>query len=674
MVQMKGVYGRSLRQIKQIYRGLGATSTRVEYSSMLKEGGNLMWHKARLLIEKIKSKKFGDAEEIDVRALGVIDREIRAYFSSKTSYRALVFSAPWGSGKTTLIKKWMKDNTSMSRRQQRKNIKFEPITYVSAFGVKSGAELIAKIHAEIVLSQGSSYRMANSVAKNVYQLVGLSPDVAAQVLLKVAVKPKHLIIDDLERINFEGLNSIFGAINAISEQMGIKTVIVCDIERFLPEKHGEHAEKLIKEVINLEIDKSYATRNIFRKECADLPGWISNTDMFEDAVSDSRTDNVRHIEKAAQTYKRFADIVSTLPLVNVGSFGLLTYGLIAYCIENQITPLTDEDLNEVNRYLARKDQAGRVSEFRKKYSKIDISQDHHAPLSAKLIRNVVLRNCSNIEEIREEISSSHHFRNQEQEEWELVWKLTTSPRDKLDAAIVEQREKITSRSYLNTGVILHVFANELRLSEIQFAARSYDSIVEEAKRYIDDVKVHPSLYVHYEKDGALYESISMSAYNEKGYPDHGDEIYPYFKEIRDYMKDEIRGYHYGKALKYLKELFRDVSGNLEKIDEFLMDRNSSFYRGEIIHNLDYKDVASQISMMDAPSRYSINLLLSSRVYNREHDRANEIKWIKLVGKELFEIAQSRDAIDKNSMVGQAEYFLKYKKDELIDSTKDSGTA
>lgn len=592
--------------------------------------------------------------EFDQKALRVIDDEIRAYFASKTSHRALIFSAPWGSGKSTLMREWIK-------RAQRHRGKHSQITYISAFGVQDGAELLIRIYSEIVSAQNITYKTIDLASRTAYEIIGLSPNAAAQLLLKIAVKPKYIIIDDLERIETDGIKSIFGAINTITEQMRIKTVIICDIEKISLEEHGHYAEKLTKEVIKLNIDKTYAVKNIFLQECEGLPKAYLQTDMFYQAVMQSGVSNLRHIEKAAQTYKRLIDIISSSKFDKLDTFGNFTYGITAYCLENQISALKDDDLNEINRYFGRKDVAERIRHFIETYTLFDITQAYSAPLSSSLVRNIVIDNCANKEAIIEELLSADHYKHKEPEEWKIVWNLTTSPKSKIRTALQEQRSKVKNHMYLDTGIILHVFANELRLSEIGDQTKSYDQIVLDAKKYIDDIRGKKALNIHFEKDETLFISIDMNSYMGFGYPTVQSDIYPYFHEIWEYMKSTFTKQKTETMTATIESLFDNIKENLEAISDILTDSRSSKYREQFLHTLDVKKVASQILTLEADDRYTILVSIGARLYKNVHDRPDEYIWRDELAEFMLLAAESKDAIDKHSITSQVEGLTGYKK-------------
>lgn len=595
-----------------------------------------------------------DTYNFDQKSLQVIDDEIKAYFSSSTSYRALIFSAPWGSGKSTLIREWIKRTKSVSR-------KYSDITYISAFGVKDGAELLIRIYAEIVSKQSAIYRLLHFAGRTTYELIGLSPNAAAQLLLKVAVKPKYIIIDDLERINTEGIKSIFGAINTITEQMRIKTVIVCDIEKITVEEHGHYAEKLTKEVIKLNIDKTFAIRNIFTQECNGLPAPYVQTYKFHNAVVHSKVTNIRHIEKAAQTYKRFIDTILPLKLNKLETFGNLTYGITAYCLENQQSEISDDDLREINRYFARDDIPERIKHLIDTYTLFNITQAYNAPISSSLVKNVVKDNCSNKEAIQQELLATNHYMHNQTAEWRIVWNLTSSPKSEIRSALHEQRRKLKNHLYLDTGVILHVFTNELRLTEIGDQDKSYDQIVLDAKDYIDQIKNKEDIHIHFEKDEVIYSMIDISSYHGLGYPSKNSDIYPYFIQIWDYIRTTFAKQK-AEALKAkIDILFNDIKSNLETISDILTDQTNLQYRDQFLHNLEISKVASQILSLEADDRYNILVSIGARLRNNYYDKPDEQAWRDELAKFLLHAAASRDAIDKHSIVSQVEGLTGYKK-------------
>lgn len=170
--------------------------------------------------------------------------ELLDYLRDDTVRYAIAIEGEWGSGKTRFLKTKFRDELKKSELEMK-------IVFVSLFGVSDAADLHRRIAAALLplgTSDSNNFKMvlkqflknAKGMLTNAAQLLGyplkfdlrIDQEALVSFLLR---KGCVLVLDDMERRGRDCDDaSLFGAVNDLVENKGVKTVLVSN--SFLPER------------------------------------------------------------------------------------------------------------------------------------------------------------------------------------------------------------------------------------------------------------------------------------------------------------------------------------------------------------------------------------------------------------------------------------------------------
>lgn len=177
---------------------------------------------------------------------------VKKYVEQPDTDFAILINGQWGSGKTYFLKNEIAKTVSMIeyRLSDEKNSAFELI-YLSLYGISSADELQKRLFLEInPILKTKVGKVASIVMTKGLQLFGMdSNDKDQEDLMNILggiPQNKILVFDDLERLEVNILNEVFGFINSYTEHQNLKVIIIAD-EKKIEEKLGNKDYKGIKE-------------------------------------------------------------------------------------------------------------------------------------------------------------------------------------------------------------------------------------------------------------------------------------------------------------------------------------------------------------------------------------------------------------------------------------------
>lgn len=177
-----------------------------------------------------------------------LDAYIKDYTKNDKTNRAIMLTAPWGSGKTYYIK-----------NELIPSLKKDGIgtIFVSLYGIDSLAELSKNLYIEARakwINKKSEKReigkiIAKTIVKNVAGHYGIDLSIDEKDMQKlyesVDLSDRLIILDDLERCRID-IVDILGFVNDLCEQDGVKVLLVANEQAIKTyEKKNAH-RKMVK--------------------------------------------------------------------------------------------------------------------------------------------------------------------------------------------------------------------------------------------------------------------------------------------------------------------------------------------------------------------------------------------------------------------------------------------
>jgi len=596
-----------------------------------------------------------------------LDVSINSYLNDNNARRAIIIAGDWGSGKTTRIKKWISENTRNTWIERAIYKKFRPAVYVSAFGIRSSQQLKDAIsHKSLSLSPlGIVVLLIHASGKLILSALGGNLTLNLNFFKKWARRPSVIIIDDMERIS-GNIYEVFGQINEYIEDNNTKIVLVADIKRLKKIDEENYLEKIADQVINVPINHQEMARLMTKNQTASGPSRFFFNKHRENkfswllpeivsAFEDSKTNNYRSLQSAINNAHRIYKICPAENSQNHEHIKSLIYAIVSYTIEHKEGRLTEEDINAITSRNYFLPKVGKIPHL-DKYNRHSITNTSAVPISTSLITDVVVNNFENHSRIREALHANPLLKPRNLDDWEIIWRSFSANEELLKKAVASQQDGIENLKYKDTGIVLHVFANKLFLSEASIIKDSYSSICAEASAYIDKLFRSEDLIFH-APSSSEEDFIDHSSYKGLGYP---GPSYPYSKEfndIRSYLFSKYKEMVERRAEKHISKVFSDLDKYFDEVLLMLRSGHSDDFYNERLHKVDPSRLAKQLQNLDAEKRFSIGLAIYSRIIKSHTPRLNEKNWAESLKNEILELISEDDPYKAHSLRQFAKFSL-----------------
>lgn len=287
--------------------------------------------------------------------------EIKNIITRKEINGALLITGKWGCGKSFLMQKIANELNAGSEFT---------VVFISLFGIDSLATLSHKIKecifnkkAGLTLSDLNRKKVAkakstiatiasslsdySSIAKginaaltvNLYDLVEIEHSITFKQNGDTVIKELILIFDDFERSQINIVERL-GAINDLSENKHIKTIIIADEEKISEDdssdsKYSTYKEKLISCTIRLTPEYSQIIDSIISNYNETTTGYkdylIKQTKLLIQLFNESQAENIRIFKTVIIDFERIYRVCNNMALSQdilpyiMYSFGAITF-------------------------------------------------------------------------------------------------------------------------------------------------------------------------------------------------------------------------------------------------------------------------------------------------------------------------------------------------------------
>lgn len=408
---------------------------------------------------------------------------------------AVMLDAPWGSGKTHLLKAFLAEA----------NLEH---LYVSLYGVSSTVQIDDELFRQMHPLLGSKgMRLAGRLAKGVLKGAlkidlghGTDGSVSASVpSLDVkeffsGPKSRLIVFDDLERSGM-AISEVLGYINAFVEQEGVKAIIVANVDEAekVERRFREVREKLVGQTMFVRADVGAA-----------LPAFIdliTDEDVRRLLAAErqeilnvhcqSGTNNLRILKQSLWDFERVAKHLTPDEKGKAGAVRALLRQVLSMAIDIKAGRLTMADIGSLGegatvRIVARFEGgvATPADEFEDRYGAsrgdwIIPPEELGAFLAEGHADSDKLRHFFEVSRLFAEPSTIPA--------WRRAWYGFSSDDTAYEAAIAEVEKEFVERAYVGQHVLYHVLGVRLRAVTVGALTKSKANILDEGKAYIDDL-------------------------------------------------------------------------------------------------------------------------------------------------------------------------------------------
>ncbi len=304
--------------------------------------------------------------------------------------------------------------------------------------------------------------------------------------------------------------------------------------------------------------------------------------------------------------------------------------------------------------------ASRLAVAQQRYPEADLDT---TTLSDETLIDLLVKGIVDGEKIRSELDASSFFVTVADEPaWRTVWYVHERTEDEFNAALAEMERAFAAREFVLTGEILHVLGLRLWLSGLGGIRKTRAEVVQEGKRYIDDLYSDGRIEAASPRAG--FSDLSFGGYAGLGI--HEDETTE-FKELYAYLHEVQQVAERDRHPAISEELLKDMS---EDPDRFLRRVNlisgepNDFYNVPILAAIDANSFV-EVLLNHHPSRQRTVLnALKARYEHGSLDRelAAERPWVCEVRNRLLAASEGMSVVTKYRI----RQSLKYALDGVLD--------
>lgn len=589
--------------------------------------------------------------------------EYLAYYLSlpHSPHYAVLISGPWGIGKTYLVKEFLRQNADKTKKH----------VYVSLYGLSTVEEIDdALFQAAFPLLGGKVAKITGRLAKAGLKYVGVdSGDISIRDVM-TKLNADLYIFDDLERCEAP-INKVLGYINQFVEHDGVKVIIIANEQEIGSAKKGEDGsdedykrrrEKLIGKTLEVQSAFDDAFANFVSKiDDAKTKQFIEkNIGEISIIYAQAGLNNLRILQQTMWDFERFCRALKPVHRKNSQAMLVLLRLLFALSFELKAARINVDDLAsgrsiaaEVSARLEKRKTPLMMA--RERYPLVDLND---TILSNEVLVDYLIRGIVDAAQIQACVDASHFFVTVADEApWRTVWHWMERSEKEFETALKRMEAQFAAREFTIQGEILHVLGLRLFLSGIGVLKASRAQLVEDGKRYIDDVYKQKILKAPPPGD---FSEVRFDGYGGLGI--HENETAEY-KELFAYLKDTteraIEETYPKKALDLLEEMKTDVQMFYRRL---CLTNNSDniYYRTPILASLDPDAFVAALLNLHPTEQHTVMMIFKSRYEHGqlEQDLKEEKAWAEIVREKLLTHAETMTPVGKYRIRKHVEWYMK----------------
>ncbi|WP_197275697.1 P-loop NTPase fold protein [Blastomonas sp. AAP25] len=607
------------------------------------------------------------SDEMGIRANNSISKFIEYYIEPERRFDyAVMIDGPWGSGKTHLVKEFVKNSTVNS-------------LYITLNGVSSTDQIDAEIYRQLhpILS-GKGMRIlgavSRAVAKGAFKMdfsdgnsATLNASLTEIDISKELSNPgkRLLVFDDLERCKIP-VGEALGYINSFVEHDGLKVIILgneAEIKDDGDMTYRQIKEKLVGQTLKVSSPAGEAFE-VFAELVRHPPtrGFLKR--HKENVLALHRQGgrgNLRTLKHAMWDFEKIGSLLETrhwnkqasvLKIMNVAM--VCTMEARAGVLDADVlNSLIDNAVARAMRLQAKKPK-NRADEIDDRYPQINFSD---TLLTAQMLGSTLLEGQINGPGLVAVLDASADYAAPgDSPLWKQASALFFADDETSERVTHELEEAFASHQFTLRGEILHVAGIRLWLAKIGMIPKEIDEVVDECKAYIDHV------------GRAAQLETSLDRPNEHG----GRNIYGGYMMVQSNTPEWLSiAAHYDEVeLTVAKEKYGSIARDLLEVlptdpDEFLFDlavngvRRARYSEHPVLMSIPAKEFATVI--------FEASPEIQARAFATLQNRHAGRSIPSLLPERLW-IAEVKNELEK--LIVAAKPMTRYRLNQLIEEHLD----
>ncbi|MCB2127792.1 MAG: hypothetical protein KDE03_01610 [Rhodobacteraceae bacterium] len=567
---------------------------------------------------------------------------VRAYLNDfvqrPTPGFAVLLAAPWGAGKTHLIRRLFDGNKAN-------------VLFVSLFGAKDEEGARNIIARELLGGANASKNIDlwNKAAGPLKKFTGLDLHASLSDVARLFPLPDTIIFDDLERSDLDE-NVLLGLINVFVERDGKKVILLANEERLWKAGHDQK-EKIVGQTLRLVADVDAALPTFIDELPEPTQAFARfEIDTVRNTFTSSEYHNLRSLRQALFDFHRLYSVVRADLRDCADGMRELLRLFLALTLEVKKGALAEDDLRLRDGIdFNRKPEFEALRKAARKYDwEMVKSGRHGAVLNGALSARIICGGQVDAEALNQSLIASERFLRPEEQEWQTVcWAERRDP-DAVSEAFGRMEQRFIDREYTTPGIILHVFNNKLYARKIGLNAKSRNVVEKECHDYIRDIASAGKLE-GLSPDKA--HDFDESGYGGLGYPHYreGDPTNPdteMFWKLHDLLKkarvDLFNAGLVGVAHCILSDLSKqDVEAVAARLWRSAKGKQGDLRYVAVLMHADARLTAATIARLSGPTLHSFGYLMKERFSSPVKELDEEVEWLRTVISPLKAEAKNR---------------------------------
>lgn len=549
---------------------------------------------------------------------------------------AVLVSAPWGAGKTHLIKCLI----------DRCNDEKKPL-YVSLFGVTCRDDIeMAILQAIAPYGNSKLGKILGKLGKKAISKTGLTLRDLNVIELLGDNAPQILVFDDLERTEMK-ISELLGYLNGFVEHEGKNLILLANEDELWRNEDRRIKEKLIGHTLTVRADVDAVLKTLLQAlgDSGAKEYLKDQQDVVKRVFEQSASNNLRVLGQCLWDFERLFKVLDKEHRKNEAGMKELLGLFLALSIEFKTGGLgrmdfKQRDADEWND--SENEELKKLLVAKGKYSDENIRQGRYgSALSAGLAISLICDGWAKPDEINKSLLQSRHFaRVKKEAEWETVLRAWSRTEEDVSKAVDRMEEKFSKRAYHDAGVVLLVFISRLRLPEMGFLEQPLDVVEKECCEYIDDLEKAGNLCgfdpAKDWREGYGYGDRQHLGY---GWPSGDSPSDKAFLQLREYMKKAQDRVFEGSFPAICDELLVLMETDTDQFRIRLSANNTvdAIYRDHpVLKGMDVQAFVDKLLMLAPSSRNEILHTLKERYDSPSEKLREEGDWLKGVHQELID--------------------------------------
>ncbi|MCF6306280.1 MAG: KAP family NTPase [Rhodobacteraceae bacterium] len=573
-----------------------------------------------------------------------------AYIDRPDPGFAVMLKAPWGAGKTHLIKEIINE------------IEGKKPLYVSLFGVGSMEEVEQAIFMASLPMLGTDWAKAvGRVGKMALKFIPVDfKGIKPEDFLKLEL-PQTLIFDDLERTRMAP-REILGTINGFVEHQGRNVIVLANEKKLWGKKNRKEKEKVIGRTLTVVADIDAALDALFEKLGKNVKGFLSESrgivvEIFEQAGYE----NLRTLEQALWEFERVYNVLEERFLKKTEGMVALLRLFLALTLEVKAGTLGLADLKlrgdiEYNN----KSKFENLRKTGQKYGNEEIKYGRYGSvISTEFAIALIWDGAINSGKINSTLAQHNLFiEPQDEVEWQTVWWVWHREAAVVEAAFVEMTKKFEAREYLEPEALLQVFSVWLNTFEIGLSNKKIDTLEAECQVYIADIEAAKTLPAT-KPDSHSYNRENSATYG-LGFPHRDTARGDAFWRLHDEMYAAQDRLLLGSYEEYCSKLLGWMETDPDRFSTVLSDtgRDGVYGFRPVLAAMDKDKFVSKLVDPSIKNQESVFKTLKYRYQKPSQELVDERRWLSGVVELLDAHAKALKGVKKHQLESKMEFNLR----------------